>query len=282
LDGTVIGHLDGFSFTPDGMDNRYLHSGGPLVLGHADHFATLSAPADNRRLADTPDPPGSVPLTGGAVLVPVTVGRSACLRRADGVVSRLEPGAIDVSADGQWVTTRQVGGNSYTSGTAYNVTSSDVVRFDSDCFIGNDSPVGRVDICGDTLRINRATGSPLDVMTPGGHHLWTAAAVSPDGKTVLAQRSAECESQSAWLVPLDKPDPTPQLAGPPGTEWDSAGMGWLDDGHAIISYGPGICGTALPAGPGVYSLDPRYGSLRPIYPVPADISAWGALLWNDG
>jgi len=278
LDGTVIGHLDDFDLYSRAISNPLLNQAGPLTLGRGDHTVQLSGPTNDRQLVDVPGRTAAVPLAEGAVLEPSSSrDEVARLHTATGSVIDLPFGAIDVSSDRTWVTSRTPSPDAtYAGATAFDARSGQSVHFDTDCFVGDDDAIGRVDICNDTIHVKGLTiGKPFDT---GGH--WEAAQVSPDGKRLLAQFSGECEAQSAWFVPLTGSDHRPQLAGPPGTEWDSSGLGWLPDGRAVISYGPGVCGTALPNGPGVYLVSPT-GALQSIYPVSADIMAWGAGLWTN-
>jgi hypothetical protein len=276
LDGRVIGHLDGFDLYPKVLTNPLLHGAGPLALGRGDQTAVLAGLSTDRRLVDVPGRAGAQPLTGGAVLEPgLAKGGRSTLHLVDGNVIDIELGVLDVSADRRWVTSRQSSETAYTGGTAYDASTGNTVRFDSDCFVGHDSSSGRVDVCHDMIRVNG-----LEIGKPGAVGHWAGAQLSDDGSMLLAQFSGECEAQSAWFVPLTGADHQPRLAGPPGTEWDSAGLGWLPDGRAVVSYGPGVCGTVLPDGPGVYTVSA--GELHALYPVRAEIVAWGALLWTNG
>jgi hypothetical protein len=278
LDGRGIGHLDGFDLFPRAISNPLLTSGGPLALGRATQTMVLQGAGNDRRLVAAPGAALALPLAGGAVLEP-SMGRGATstLRLADGSSIPVEFGALSVSVDRRWVTTRlvDVAQQGYSSGIAYDVLTGQRVQFDSDCFVAHDSAFGRVDVCHDMIGVNG-----LQIGKPGDIGHWTGAQISEDGSMLLAQFSGECEAQSAWFVPLAGIDHQPRLAGPPGTEWDSGGLGWLPDGRAVVSYGPGICGTALPNGPGVYTVTTT-GELQPIYPVRADVQAWGALLWTN-
>ena len=278
LDGRVIGHLDGFDLFPRAISNPLLTGAGPLALGRATQTMVLQGAASDRRLAATPGAALAQPLAGGAVLEPSPgKGATSTLRLADGSSITVEFGALSVSVDRRWVTTRLVDAaqQGYSSGIAYDVLTGQRVQFDSDCFVAHDSAFGRVDVCHDTIGVNG-----LQIGKPGDLGHWAGAQVSDDGSMLLAQFSGECEAQSAWFVPLAGADHQPRLAGPPGTEWDSAGLGWLPDGRAVVSYGPGVCGTALPDGPGVYIVSTT-GELHALYPVRAEINAWGALLWTN-
>lgn len=278
LDGRVIGHLDGFDLHPAVISNPLLVGAGPLALGRGDRTLALAGATDDRRLVDTPGRSGTQPLAGGAVLEPALSRTDvARLHLANGTVIDLPFGALNVSADRRWVTSRLPDpAASYSSATAYDASTGKSVHFDRDCFVAHDSSIGRVDVCNDTIRVNQLQiGKPLD----GGGH-WEGAQVSDDGQMLLAQFSGECEAQSAWFIPLTGTDQTPMPVGPGGTEWDSSGLGWLRDGSAVVSFGPGVCGTALPKGPGVYVVSTT-GELQAIYPVRADVIGWEALVWTN-
>jgi hypothetical protein len=292
LDGTVLGHLDGFDLTSTAWANPLLRGRGPLVLGRGDSSVMLGGDVRDERLVDVPGAAGATPLADGASLVQVG-GDRLRLTMADGTSTDLEYGAIDVSADRHWVTVRvpNSANDGYGSAIARKVVARSAsdssppmhteTLFKQDCFIADDTTQNEIVLCGDVIRGGLDgtsilhTGGPFQ--QPGGH--WSAAQVSPDGRTLLALFSGECESLSAWYIDLTGAEHIPRLVGPPGTEWDSAGLGWTTDGRASVSFGPGVCGTALPDGPGVYltSVD---GNLTPIYKVPPDVLAWGASLWT--
>jgi hypothetical protein len=84
-----------------------------------------------------------------------------------------------------------------------------------------------------------------------GHWAW--AALSPDGTTILAQWSAECEVPTAFLIPADGGSPTP-ITGE--EDWakspESVALGWTIDGRAIafLPKGP-PCGNGSRV-PGIY------------------------------
>ena len=105
----------------------------------------------------------------------------------------------------------------------------------------------------------RRRGSPLI-----GH--WVAAMPSPDGRTLLAQWSAECEAQVAFFVPVDGGAPR-AVSG--HRDWadspSSAGFGWTPSGEARIAFHRGGgCGSAIRR-PGVYLARPgeRVRFVRP-------------------
>jgi hypothetical protein len=85
-----------------------------------------------------------------------------------------------------------------------------------------------------------------------GHWAW--AAVSPDGKTLLAQWSAECEVPIAFFVDAKGGRPT-AVSGE--GDWarspESVALGWTRDGRALVFLPEGpACGTGSMV-PGVYA-----------------------------
>lgn len=109
------------------------------------------------------------------------------------------------------------------------------------------------------------TAELVDVPSPGptptapdagraGHWAW--AALSPDGTTLIAQWSGECESPVAFFVSLPAGAPRPATG---ELDWakapESEALGWTNDGRAIVFLPrPGGCGSA-PGKPGVYAYD---------------------------
>ena len=97
-------------------------------------------------------------------------------------------------------------------------------------------------ICGDRFMRD---GNVLAIGKPPGAKVghWAKAYLSPDGKTLLAQWSAECEVPSAFVVPVR--GGTPRVVtgeanwakAPP-----SVADGWTEDGRAIVEVWRGDCG----------------------------------------
>ena len=96
---------------------------------------------------------------------------------------------------------------------------------------------------GDELAIERPPGAKI------GH--WAKAFLSPDGKTFLAQWSAECEVPFAFLVPVRGGVPHVVTG---EVDWTKAPQstadGWTEDGRAIVEISRGDCG--LPAHRRIY------------------------------
>lgn len=89
-------------------------------------------------------------------------------------------------------------------------------------------------------------GTVLAISKPAGAKVghWAKAYLSPDGKTFLAQWSAECEVPFAFLVPVRGGTPRVVTG---ETNWAKAPMsvadGWTEDGRAIVEISRGDCGA---------------------------------------
>jgi hypothetical protein len=92
-----------------------------------------------------------------------------------------------------------------------------------------------------------------------GH--WADAWLSPDGRTLLAQWSAECEIPIAFFVDAERGSMRPVTG---EQRWakapESIALGWAADGRARVRLTKGYCGgTKHP--PGVYLVDPATNEL---------------------
>jgi hypothetical protein len=98
-------------------------------------------------------------------------------------------------------------------------------------------------------RIQGMTGEVL------GH--WASVELSPDGRSVLAGWSGECEAPTAFVLPFDGEGTTAD--GTPLASWadapESSPAGWTSNGRARFVVGAGACGTGLPSR-GVYAVVP--------------------------
>jgi hypothetical protein len=83
-----------------------------------------------------------------------------------------------------------------------------------------------------------------------GH--WQNAELSPDGKTLLAQWTAECEIPVAFFVPLATHKPRPVAP----VRYETVAVAWNADGRAGVFFNGGACGAGVER-PGLYlvSLD---------------------------
>jgi hypothetical protein len=136
-----------------------------------------------------------------------------------------------------------------------------------------------------TIELRRGTGrrivlarppfpAPSPDTGPIGH--WESARVSPDGRTVLAQWSAECEVPIAFILPVAGGALRP-VAGTLHDPVDSIALGWSPEGSAVVSLPSLGCGGGYD-GPGVYLVSTAAKPLRAIVKG-RDIR--GAQLWTS-
>jgi hypothetical protein len=95
-----------------------------------------------------------------------------------------------------------------------------------------------------------------------GH--WVRVLISPDGSTLLAQWSGECEVPTAFLVPTTGGTARP-VTGENGLE-ESVGLGWSPDGRAVVYVPQGTCGPGTPV-PGLYLVS-LAGAATLVYATP--------------
>jgi hypothetical protein len=99
-----------------------------------------------------------------------------------------------------------------------------------------------------------------------GH--WSEAWLSPDGRTLLAQWSSECEVPTAFFVRAAGGRLRPVTG---ERDWrdapESLALGWSRSGLARVLLLQGLCGPAH-AEPGEYLIDPRDGALERLGPLP--------------
>jgi hypothetical protein len=111
-------------------------------------------------------------------------------------------------------------------------------------------------ICGGHRFIRN--GKTLPIGDPPGAKIghWAKAVLSPDGRTFLAQWSAECEIPIAFFVLVRGGVPR-AVTGEP--DWadapESVADGWTSDGRAIDDLRHGACGTSAKR-PGIYFVSP--------------------------
>ena len=114
----------------------------------------------------------------------------------------------------------------------------------------------------DGVRWRTLAGPPERTIAHGmpiGH--WAGAWLSPDGKTLLAQWSAECEIPIAFFVDAASGKKRPVTGEQDWTEApESIALGWSDDGRARVRLTRGYCGGAKYP-PGVYLIAPATGRL---------------------
>jgi hypothetical protein len=98
---------------------------------------------------------------------------------------------------------------------------------------------------------------PITVEPPDQVGHWAWARLSPDGRTILAQWSAECEVPVAYFVPAS--GGRPREAAP---AYSSVAVRWTRDGRAVVEVVESECGTESTK-PGFYVVEPDGGIQGP-------------------
>jgi hypothetical protein len=75
----------------------------------------------------------------------------------------------------------------------------------------------------------------LRVQLPDRYGKWEWAAISPDGRWLLAQFAAPCETPKAFFVPAEGGRPR-AAAADRGYALESQAFGWTSDGRAIVWF----------------------------------------------
>jgi hypothetical protein len=124
--------------------------------------------------------------------------------------------------------------------------------------------------------VDGRTGRVLADGWPEAHGVgFQSASLSPDGRTLLASWSGECESPRAVFVPIDGGRPwTADGKSSPASSVESAPLGWTADGRAVVYFEFGACAIGAHT-PGVYSMTPR-GKATLIYAT-RRINAYGSV-----
>jgi hypothetical protein len=96
---------------------------------------------------------------------------------------------------------------------------------------------------------------------------WRDAYLSPDGKTVLATWSVECEVPTAFFADVAS-GKLRTITGEKDwrTSAESVGLGWTRSGLAVVQLMEGACGNGFPK-PGIYLIDRKTGGHRLVYAV---------------
>ena len=116
------------------------------------------------------------------------------------------------------------------------------------------STIQRRDGAGWSVLVAGPPGSVHDGLQIGH---WENAWLSPDGETLLAQWSAECEIPIAFFVDVADRSMRPATG---ERRWvdapESIALGWNADGRARVRLTKGYCGGKKYP-PGVYLIDPK-------------------------
>ena len=98
------------------------------------------------------------------------------------------------------------------------------------------------------------------------HGHWRQLFLSPDGETLLAQWSGECEIPTAFFLSADGSELRTVTGQSYGEAPESMALGWSRDGRAEVELWEGLCGKAADR-PGVYLIDPATGSATFVRPL---------------
>jgi hypothetical protein len=139
---------------------------------------------------------------------------------------------------------------------------------------GGDGPTS-IDVLGRDGRRRIAGIPPHSRHPPLDIGFWRSAYLSPDGRTVLAQWSAECEVPTAFFA-----DGRRLRAVTGERDWrkapESVALDWSSAGKAVVQLFEGACGYGY-RDPGVYLIDPRTGAHQLVYTTRRSF----AEMWKD-
>jgi hypothetical protein len=109
---------------------------------------------------------------------------------------------------------------------------------------------------------------------------WVNASLSPDGSTILAQWSSECEVDEVFMAPVSggKPIALDKVLRAEGHIVEAFAIGWTKDGRAIVAVPGGFGCSDILKGPGIYLID-KYRHPTFVYGLPtlAKVAMWKPL-----
>lgn len=277
LRGRALGRVEGFRFA---SENTF-GAGVPRFTDTAGRLWRL----DRTRRRFVSASAGQL-LYGGATITFVSRPRSWLVRARAGhtlLRMRVQPDArgalFDISEGRDVVTTR---------GRAFDLRSGTSVRMPPLCFVGSGTRPRWILLCGsrryqstsprtieelaDGRRrvIARPPGKqPAPNTPPVGH--WAGVRVSPDGRMLLAQWSAECETPQAFVVARTGRS----LVRIGGAAEESIALGWTRDGLPVVYFPSGVCGGTYRLGAGVYALGPKKPRLIMKATPRLSVAMWG-------
>jgi hypothetical protein len=281
LDGTVYGHIGGYALEARCCMAPLLDVDAPYdpdsPLGTDPHDVTIGGPFL------TPAAP-SRPLYGSRrLLLELDDDGPHQTLIVDGA-ARPFPLPSQLSADGTIVTGQVDGAPS----RVYDAFTDADTTVPEGCAVGDRVGTSLVLVCGlpdvdgtdarPEIRLQHADGTLTVVAGPPadqGGGSWRGVSVSPDGTTLLAQWSGECEVPHAFFVSLQG-GPIIDVSGTTDVEQrpETKALGWAADGRAIVHFGAGACGLGLE--PGVYLVAPD-GARQLVYATDSyDAARWQA------
>jgi hypothetical protein len=268
LQGRVLGRVEGFRFAAEntfgaGMP-RFTDSRGRLW--RLDRTGRRFAPA-----------PAGQALHGGATLSFVARTRTWLVRRHGRVLLKTAPREPPFVSEGRNVVTAGTRALDLRTGTLFKVPPL--------CTVGSGHRPRWILLCGAATSRSKApqviverdgriiarapVKAPAPNIAPVGH--WAGVRLSPDGRTLLAQWSAECETPQAFLVTRH----TGSVRRLGGAADNSIALGWTGDGRALVHFPAGVCGGTYHGGPGIYAVDGRRLRLLVETTRRAAVAMWG-------
>jgi hypothetical protein len=272
LQGHVLGRVQGFRFASENTFgagvSRFSDSQGRLW--RLDRKARRFVPAV-----------GGQPLHGRATLLFVARRRMWFVRRNGRVLMRgRTPLEIPFVSERRDVVTAGRRALDLRTGTSFRVPTL--------CSVASGRRPRWILLCGSTRSLSKAPQSIVELVDgkprlivrapvrspapntpPVGH--WAGVRLSPDGGTLLAQWSAECEVPVAFLVSRR----TGSVRGLGGSADESVVVGWAKDGRALVEFPTGVCGGTYQGGPGVYAASGRRLRLLLRTAPRAGVAMWG-------
>jgi hypothetical protein len=269
LQGRVLGRAEGFRFA---SENTF-GAGMPRFTDSRGRLWRLDR--TGRRFA--PAPAGQV-LHGGATVSFVARTRTWLVRRHGRVLLRSAPRELPFVSERRDVVTA--------GGRAFDLRTGMFFKVPPLCAVGGGhrprwillcgsargrsrAPQAIVELAGGKIIVRAPVRAPAPNIVPVGH--WAGVRLSPDGRTLLAQWSAECETPQVFLVTRR----TGSVRRLGGAADDSIALGWTSDGRALVHFPAGVCGGTYHGGPGIYAVDGR--RLRLVFETArrATVAMWG-------
>jgi len=269
LQGRVLGRIEGFRFA---SENTF-GAGMPRFTDSRGRFWRLDR--TGRRFASAPD---GQALHGGATVSFVARTRTWLVRRRGRILLKSAPRELPFVSEGRDVVTAGGRALDLRTGTFFNVPPL--------CTVGSGhrprwillcggarsrskAPQAIVELAGGKTIVRAPVKAPAPNIPPAGH--WAGVRLSPDGRTLLGQWSAECETPQVFLVTRR----TGSVRRPGGAADNSIALGWTSDGRALLHFPTGVCGGTYHGGSGVYAVDGR--RLRLLFETTrrAAVAMWG-------
>jgi hypothetical protein len=269
LQGRALGRVEGFRFA---SENTF-GAGMPRFTDSRGRLWRLDR--TGRRFAPAPD---GQALHGGATVSFVAGTRTWLVRRHGRVLMKSAPRELPFVSERRDVVTA--------GGRALDLRTGTLFKVPPLCTVASGHRPRWILLCGSARSLSKApqtiveraggriiVRAPVKVPAPNtppvGH--WAGVRLSPDGRRLLAQWSAECETPQAFLVSRR----TGSVRRLGGVADDSIALGWTSDGRALVHFPTGVCGGTYHGGPGIYAVDGR--RLRLLFETTrrAAVAMWG-------